>query len=319
MTEEGAPGTSAASGAAQRGDRIAILGDLHGRWNAFDNDYFDHSDYDLLIFVGDLGSGTRKNGLQIIRQLSKLRVPALVLPGNNDAEHLAYLQAELALQAGKLDLLRLAGLSRRKGASPCGYSRHLLTTRSGNVTLIAGRPCAMGGSEFSFGEQVARGYGVNDLEASTQRLKALVDESETDDLIFVAHNGPTGLGEEPEDLWGRDFSFPDPVRNDAAPKDWGDRDLQVAVDYARGRGKRVLAVIAGHMHRSPMIQSRPLLCLRDETLYLNAAVVPRIRSGGAGELHHHIELCLDLAAQKIDRRLLVRERWLELPLDSGAH
>lgn len=312
MTERDAASNRPRLEAEQRGDRIAILGDLHGKWNACDNEYFDSADYDLLIFVGDLGSGTLKDGLQVIRQLSKLRVPALVLPGNNDAEHLAQLQAELALQAGKLDLMRMAGLSRRKGASPCGYSAHPLVTKSGDATLIAGRPCAMGGSEFSFGEQIARVYGVSELDASTFRLKALVDAAETDDLIFLAHNGPFGLGEGPTDIWGRDFSLESPALA-AAPKDWGDKDLQLAVDYARSRGKRVLAVIAGHMHRSPFRESRPLMQVREETVYLNAAVVPRIRSGKAGELHHHIELNLDLAAAELDRRVSVTEHWLELP------
>src|SRR5690606_4032080 len=144
---------------------------------------------------------------------------------------------------------------------------------------------------------ISRVYGVSGIAASTERLKALVDSSRTTDLIFLAHNGPFGLGGEPRAMWGRDFSLGDTVRDEVAPNDWGDRDLQIAVDYARRSGKRVLAVIAGHMHRSPLRETRPLFQVRDQTIYLNAAVVPRIRSGKGGELHHHVQLSLDLARE----------------------
>ena len=40
---------------ALRANKIAVLGDLHGKWNPLDNEYFDRADYELLIFVGALG------------------------------------------------------------------------------------------------------------------------------------------------------------------------------------------------------------------------------------------------------------------------
>lgn len=269
-------------------NKIAILGDLHGGWTRDDNSFFDRSDYDLLLFVGDLGSGTRRNGLQIIRQLARLRVAALVLPGNNDAEHLAHLSAEFSHQSGKLDILRMFGGTSRKAVEPCGYSLHQLETQAGPLSLIASRPCSRGGPVLSYPEQLGRNYGVMTMDQSVRRLKGLVDEAPDRDLIFLAHNGPHGLGENAADMWGRDFPIADTVTN--RPGDWGDEDLSVAIAYARGRGKRVRAVIAGHMHRGAAGKLRPLLRCIDGTLYINAAVVPRITGGKLGPVHHHVEM-----------------------------
>lgn len=288
-----------------RADKIAIIGDLHGRYNGLDNDYLERSGFDLVLFVGDLGSGTLKNGLEMIRTISRLRVPGLVMPGNNDAPHLAELQAELSFQAGKSELLRLMGPSRRKGVEPCGFTNHNLITNHGGVTLIAARPCAMGGSECSFAEQLERNHDVSNLDDSTRQLKALVDAAEHTDLIFLAHNGPFGLGERPYDLWSRDFELP---AQPNAAKDWGDRDLSEAVAYAKARGKRVIAVIAGHMHRSHS-NERPLWVQDEHTSYVNAAFVPRIQMLDNKETHHYVELTIDLVAQA---PVTLSERWVAL-------
>ena len=276
-----------------RADKIAIVGDLHGRYNLLDNDFLERAGFDLVLFVGDLGSGTLKNGLQMIRAISRLRVPGLLLPGNNDAPHLAELKAELTFQSGKSQLLRLMGPISRRGVAPSGFSAHDLVTKRGGVTLIAARPCAMGGSECSFPEQLRRSHGIETLEQSTQKLCSLVDESTHSDLIFLAHNGPLGLGARPSDLWGRDFEVrhrPD------APLDWGDSDLETAINHAQSRKRRVLAVIAGHMHRSE--RNPRALCVQARgTTYVNAACVPRVVMNEGREMHHFVEMSLDLAGQ----------------------
>lgn len=283
-------------------DRIAVIGDLHGRYSSLDNDYLEQSGFDLVLFVGDLGSGTLNNGLEMIKSISRLRVPGLVLPGNNDAPHLAELAAELAFQAGKSELFRLMGPSARKGVAPCGFSLHELSTRHGGVSLIAARPCAMGGSECSFGDVLLRTHHVGTLEESSLKLKELVEQAAHDEVLFLAHNGPFGLGEEPSDLWGRDFSL---KHHPHAPRDWGDTDLAAAIDHARSLGKRVIGVVAGHMHRSPHTR-RPLLAQRRETTYVNCAEVPRIRMIDGREHHHYVEIEIDLRAE---RALAVKEHW----------
>jgi len=291
-------------------DRIAVIGDLHGRYSNFDNDYLEQSNYDLVLFVGDLGSGTLNNGLVMIKTISRLRVPGLVLPGNNDAPHLAELAAELAFQAGKSELFRLMGPTARKGVSPCGFSLHELSTQHGGVSLIAARPCATGGSECSFADLLRRTHQVSTLEESLAKLKELVEQAAHDAVLFFAHNGPFGLGEEPEDMWGRDFSL---KHHPHAPRDWGDTDLAAAVHHARSVGKRVIGVIAGHMHRGEH-KSRPLFVQRRETTYVNGAQVPRIRLMNGQEHHHYVDVAIDLREEVA---LTVQERWVEVA-GSGA-
>lgn len=289
---------------------MALIGDLHGHWNSHDVEYFSRADYDLMLFVGDLGSGTLKNGLAVIRDIAKVRSVGLVLAGNNDAEHLGPLSAELAHQSGTDALMRFSGVTPSSSLEPCGYSKHQLFTDQGLVTLIAARPAAMGGSQLSFPAELERNYGISSLDESAALLKQLVDESSTSAIAFLAHNGPFGLGGNTADLWARDFSLP--RSNDSDPPwDWGDSDLEQAIVYAKSKGKRVLAVIAGHMHRGPKSQRR-LCTVDDETVYVNPAVVPRIVDSEDGQLHHFVEMSLAPAAGSPSERVSVQERWIAL-------
>ena len=61
-------------------------------------------------------------------------------------------------------------------------------------------------------------------------------------VVVLAHCGPHGLGATRESIYGCDFR---PEQGD-----WGDRDLAEALEYARECGKRVVAVVAGHMHHA---------------------------------------------------------------------
>jgi len=288
-----------------RADKLAVLGDLHGRWNALDNAYFDQAAYDLLLFVGDLGSGTRKDGLAVIRQLSRLQSRGLILPGNNDAEHLPHLSAELAYQTGRAELLRAMRRNAAPGIEPCGYSCHRLLTEQGPISLIAARPCATGGSALAFPDMLARTYGVRSMNDSIGRLRALVDSAPDPSVLFLAHNGPFGLGGAAADPWSRDFGL-SPDDDQGASNDWGDDDLQQAVEYAVNRGKRVIGVVAGHMHRRPGKTPRPLLTERDGIAYVNPACVPRIAMREDGESHHYVEMRVSPSA------LSLEEKWVTL-------
>lgn len=298
-----------------KADRIIIVGDLHGRWNDADTRHLSRLRPDLVLFVGDLGSGTLQNELNVLGQLSRLDVPGLVMPGNNDADYLAQLRAELSHQAGALDLLSLVGRATSARLVPVGYSMHELSTAHGPVCLIAGRPCSMGGRGLAFPEILERNYGVKTVEESTDKLRSLVEKSAAPDIVFLAHNGPFGLGEGPTGMYGRDFPFGD-EREGSEPRDWGDRDLMGAIAMARQRGKRVLGVVAGHMHRRPgktldLNTQRPLQLVRGGTVYVNPAVVPRIASYGGQEQHHFVELQLRPHLEHPQARFAVSERWVQ--------
>jgi uncharacterized protein (TIGR04168 family) len=144
----------------------------------------------------------------------------------------------------------------------------------------------MGGCELSFPDELERSFGVSTLAASTERLCALVDQAESEQVVFFAHNGPHGLGETPDAPWGRDF--------DPAAGDWGDRDLRSAIDYAIARGRRPLAVLAGHMHwRLRTGGERRWQLREDGILYVNAARVPRVFGHDSGRGHQHVAIWFD--------------------------
>jgi len=285
--------------------RIALIGDLHAAWDDVDAAYFGSSDYQKVLVTGDLGNAGRGNGVKIAQSLSRIACDTLVMPGNNDAHDYAAIVAELHYQAGRSELL--AGLvSSRRGSmlgryrvQICGYSLHPLQFDGFAVTLVAARPFAMGGSELSFAPALENLFQVDSVEASSQRLQALVDEANTEHVMFFAHNGPSGLGSSRESPFGRDF-HPD-------AGDWGDRDLTEAVAHAKRRGHKVLCVLAGHMHWSLRGGgSRTWHVVEDGVLYVNAARVPRHMGHGAGIRRHHLALTLT------PERATVEEVWVFL-------
>lgn len=274
--------------------RIALIGDIHGSWDDQDVAWFNASDYDLLLFVGDLGGGTLRSDLQVARSIARLGRPALIIPGNNDAIHIAQLAAEIVHQQGLVRLLSIGQQRRTRNLANalgevemCGYSLHPFDLQGVRFDLIACRPHPMGGPRLSFTPYLEQEYGVHDFEASTALLISLIDASQSDRILFFAHTGPTGLGGDATDIWGCDFK--------AGHGDWGDPDLEHAIDYARQKGKQVMAVVAGHMHhRTKSGVLRTWQVEKEGTHYLNAARVPRITSASNGSIHHHIALTISL-------------------------
>lgn len=277
--------------------KIAVVGDLHGSWDDWDAAYFNASDYDLLLFTGDLGSGTGAAGANIARSIARLAKPALVIPGNNDVAFQPEIAAEFAHQRGLIELLA-AGTPERSRAlehasgrvALCGYSLHLLSLGERTLTLLAGRPNSMGGPELTFAEHLHRNHGISTMAASQTRLEALFADVTTEELMVLSHNGPAGFGEGPADIWGCDF------REGAG--DWGDPDLAAALATARTSGKRILAVIGGHMHLSARTGQDRVSQIEDGgTLYINPARVPRIRGDRDGVHRSHV--CLEVDAMGV--------------------
>lgn len=262
--------------------RIAVIGDIHGFWDATDTAYFNASDYDALLFVGDLPRLT--GGLDVAREMARLSKPAWMIPGNHDACTVLQLLSEIK---GWSTLCRLTarGMPRRlrkleKALGPVRLAGYESFELQPDLALIVARPHAMGPDRFYYRHATQRRYGVASYAASAHKLKALVDDA-PENIVFLAHNGPAGLGEGGQDIWGCDFS-PD-------FGDFGDPDLRDAIAHAHDTGRRVLAVLGGHMHlRSKQGERRRSALERDGSLYINAAEVARIRQGG--ERRHHVSL-----------------------------
>ncbi len=278
---------------------LGVVGDLHTHWDEIDVWQFAGRPYDLLFFAGDLGGGLGDSTLRVARSISQLRQPTLVMPGNNDTVDIEELAAELALQDGVGRILAITSENEDSAGDVrlCGYSLHQLRASGVCVDMIAARPHSMGGASLSFPDYMRDTYAIDSLEDSAARLRALVDAAEAEDLVFVAHNGPTGLGDEPHAIWGCDFK--------PGGGDWGDPDLAQAIDHAHNVGKRVLAVIAGHMHlETRQGVERPWRVERNGVLYVNSARVPRIFAGDDDTYRHHLVMRVTAGGVEVEEVLL---------------
>ena len=285
---------------------VAVIGDLHSAWEVEDVGYFQRAGYPVMLVTGDLGHAGSNDGRGIARSFAQLAPRVLVMPGNNDAADYPHIRAELTYRRARADLLPDAvaeGHSiapSREAAELCGYSLHPLQLNDFAFNVVACRPFSMGGPELAFPQALARLHEVHSMRDSTERLCALVDQATRDPLVFLAHNGPLGLGAQPEDIWGRDFH--------PEAGDWGDPDLRAAVVYAQQQGRKVLAVVAGHMHWAvsgrERVERRWQLH-KDGVLYVNAARVPRVFRHEGRMVRHHVHLQLDARGASAQQRLIV--------------
>lgn len=285
--------------------RIAVLGDVHLCWDDADTEYFSNgSNYDLVLFVGDVADYSHRQALATHRAIARVQSPKLFIPGNHDGVHVAQLAAEVLGASRLSDLLngvqqrRCAQLRQTHGDEVvAGYTTHRYRHSGGDFSLLTGRPHSMGGPRLAFRRYLRQHFGIASLEDSARRLREMVDRCETDSLLFSSHNGPAGLGARRSDIWGCDFR--------PQEGDFGDEDLRQAIDYAKSAGKRVLAVVAGHMHHALIGGGhRPWLVEENGTLYVNAARVPRIFEEDGRTLHHHVAIEVSGGEVRVDEVLV---------------
>jgi len=270
---------------------VAVIGDVHLFWDEADVAFFNGGGYDLLLFVGDLAGYTQLRGRRVAHLLRRLRVPAMCIPGNHDGLHAFQLGAEIAPRARRLrnafchgQAGRCASLERALGdVELLGYSLRRIAPAGVPLNIVVGRPHSIGGRRLACLRYLAARYGIDSMDASAARLKHLVDRCDDAPILFLAHNGPSGLGDRANSIWGCDFRKKE--------EDWGDRDLEEAVQYAKTSGRTVLATVAGHMHRETKSgKRRPAQLTQDGVLYVNAAEVPRHRKQNGQRKRHHVRL-----------------------------
>jgi uncharacterized protein (TIGR04168 family) len=253
-----------------RSTRIAVVGDIHNHWNAQDHLALASLNVDLVLFVGDFGN----EAVDVVRQIATLALPIATTFGNHDAWYTAtpwgrkrcpYDRTQEDWVKQQMALLKEADT---------GYCHRDFDT----VSVVGGRPFSWGGPEWRFKDFYGEWFGVHSFEESAQRMQDAANAAAHDTLIFLSHNGPTGLGKEPEDTCGKDWS---PIGGD-----YGDPDLAAAIAAVKASGKLVPLVTFGHMHHSlrhTKEVQRTRLCLENGTVYLNAACVPRILDTETGE------------------------------------
>jgi uncharacterized protein (TIGR04168 family) len=248
--------------------RIAIVGDVHDQWEEADAIALQHLGVDLVLFVGDFGN----EAVELVGRLAALDLPKAAIFGNHDAWYTAsdwgrskrpYDPKVEDRVRQQIDLL---------GASSVGYGK--LDFPQFNLSVVGSRPFSWGGTEWKYSDFYQDRYGIASFEASTQRIVEMGMNATGEHLIIIGHNGPTGLGEDPESICGKDWGEP-------IGGDYGDPDLAAAIAQLQERGKSIPLVTFGHMHhklRHTKERLRQPIVVRPDTIYLNAARCPRILS-----------------------------------------
>lgn len=244
---------------------IAIVGDVHDQWSAADNLALQHLQVDLVLFVGDFGN----EAVEVVREIAAVSTPKAVIMGNHDAwysasswgrEKAPYDQSQEDRVQQQLDLL---------GETHVGFSK--LDFPSLEVSVVGSRPFSWGGSIWRNSQFYCDRYQIKNFEESTAQIVASAKNTTQQNLIFIAHNGPAGLGKTTESICGRDWK--------AEGGDYGDPDLAEAIAQVQSLGKSIPLVTFGHMHHElkiPRGERRKLVEVRGQTVYFNAACVPRV-------------------------------------------
>jgi uncharacterized protein (TIGR04168 family) len=265
--------------------KIAIVGDVHDQWEAADEQALQHLGVDLVLFVGDFGN----ESIEIVSQIAAINIPKAVILGNHDCWYTAspWGRAKAPYDRSKED--RVQQQLDLLGATHVGFAK--LDLPQFQLSIVGSRPFTWGGAEWKNEEFYRDRYQVNNFAESTTRIVAAAKATLYDTIIMIGHNGPTGLGELPEDSCGKDWQ---PLGGDH-----GDPDFSDAIEKIRILGKSIPLVTFGHMHhrlRHRKDRLRTIINKSPEgTVYLNSACVPRIkhtdndsyRSFSLVHLQHH--------------------------------
>ncbi|ESQ42571.1 hypothetical protein EUTSA_v10014084mg [Eutrema salsugineum] len=241
--------------------RIAVVGDVHGFWDLDeDRKALRLLQPHLVLFTGDFG----EENVPLVQSVAALPLPKAVILGNHDAWHTHDLLRRQNRVQMQLDIL---------GDEHVGYQR--VDFPSFKLSIVGGRPFSHGGDRLFRKKLLVQRYGVHDMDASAGSIcRAAHGTPEDHVVIILAHNGPTGLGSQAEDICGRDWGD--------EGGDHGDPDLEQAIRQLKETTKlSVPLVVFGHMHKE--LQSgkgNREMVVQDsdnQTVYVNGAIVPRVK------------------------------------------
>jgi uncharacterized protein (TIGR04168 family) len=246
--------------------KIAVIGDVHEQWEQEDGLALVHWGIDLVLFVGDFGN----EAVEVVRRIASVPIPKATVMGNHDAWYSAsswgrkkspYDHSREDRVQQQLDLL---------GEAHVGYSK--LDFPQYNLSVVGSRPFSWGGPEWKNKDFLKQRYNVSNFEESIAKIVDCAQQTAHNNIIFLGHNGPLGLGSAPEDCCGKDWN---PLGGD-----FGDPDFASAIAQARAKGKHIPLVTFGHMHhRLRHTKARLRTAVKEDdygTVYLNSASVPRI-------------------------------------------
>ncbi len=249
--------------------KIAIVGDVHDLWEDADEVALQQLGVDLVLFVGDFGN----EAVELVGRIAALQLPKAAIFGNHDAWYTASDWGRSKRPYDPLFEDRVQQQIDLLGASDVSYGK--LDLPQFNLSIIGSRPFSWGGSQWKYSDFYEARYGVDSFAASTQRIVEMANSATCEHLIAIGHNGPTGLGEDPESICGKDWGEP-------IGGDYGDPDLEAAISVLQSQGKSIPLVTFGHMHHklrhTKECLRQPIVVNPNGTIYLNAARCPRILS-----------------------------------------
>ena len=251
---------------------IAVVGDVHNQWNDIDEKALQHLGVDLVLFVGDFGN----EAVEVVRQIAKVDLPKAVIMGNHDAWYSASSWGRKKAPYDRTTEDRVQQQLDALGKAHVGFSK--LDFPKCDLSVVGSRPFSWGGSTWRNAQFYRDRYNIKSFAESSEQIVNSAQEAARDTIILIGHNGPYGLGDKPESICGRDWK--------PEGGDYGDPDLQSAIEGIKSLGKSIPLVTFGHMHHElkyPRGERRKIIDVRDDTVYLNAACVPRIVHSKAGE------------------------------------
>ncbi|XAR50741.1 hypothetical protein NMG60_11005156 [Bertholletia excelsa] len=244
--------------------RIAVVGDVHDQWNLEDDTKaLQLLRPDLVLFTGDFGN----ENAELVRTIADLKIAKAVILGNHDAWNTSQF-AEKRKDRVQLQLEFL-------GEEHVGYRR--LDYPMMKLSIVGGRPFSCGGDRVFRQRLLAARFGVQDMDGSAKRIYKIASSTPEDhSVILLAHNGPTGLGSNINDICGRDWVV--------GGGDHGDPDLAEAILQLKETTKlSIPLVVFGHMHKELAYGNglrKMIVVGADNTVYLNGAIVPRVKTLG---------------------------------------
>jgi uncharacterized protein (TIGR04168 family) len=256
--------------------KIAVVGDVHELWQEEDEEALHNLGVDLVLFVGDLGN----ESIPVVEKVANLNIPKAVILGNHDAWFTA---TNFGRQKCPYDRTLEDRVQQQLDfLADCHVGYGKLDFPEWQFSVVGSRPFSWGGTKWRCEDFYRERYNIKNFAESTTRIMAQVEKTTTNNLIFLGHNGPYGLGKNPEDTCGKDWN---PLGGD-----FGDPDFQEAIALSRQLGKKIILVTFGHMHHSLRHRKDRLRTIinQDEqkTIYLNAASTPRIKKINRETLHN---------------------------------
>ena len=276
------------SGEGKGEGEILVVGDIHGCFDETDLAFIEKKAADICLFVGDLGD----EDPEVAKEVTRLETRYEVLLGNHDAWS-SFRHDKISPELkSSLDIL---------GERHLAYRTCELETLG--VTLLGTRPFSWGGPSLRSPDVYHELYGIRTMEESAQAIVDAAKKAQQNTLVILAHNGPTGLGDQSTDIYGKDFGKPG--------GDWGDLDLQLAIKRLKDDGFDIPLVIAGHMHlrvSHPRGHKRINILEQDGTIYLNPAHVPRIfKTANNITVHHFVSIRMAKGRVASIRQLLASD------------